>query len=161
MKNNDKGFTLIELLAVIVILAIIALITTPIILNLIENSRKSAAENKAYGVIDAVRLAYTQDQISVQPVVAKLDENGDNIIVTTFQNEDGRPIQVTFGNTTDPEHTSQLITVTGSQPVSGNVTVNMNTGTISAQDLKFEGDRYKCNVDVQGTASCEQDKDNS
>ena len=31
-----KGFTLIELLAVIIILAIIALIATPIILNMFE-----------------------------------------------------------------------------------------------------------------------------
>jgi len=43
MKNNKKGFTLIELLAVIVILAIIALITAPIILNVIEDARRDAA----------------------------------------------------------------------------------------------------------------------
>ena len=35
-----KGFTLIELLAVIVILAIVALIATPLILNVIDDSRK-------------------------------------------------------------------------------------------------------------------------
>ena len=39
MRENYKGFTLVELLAIIVILAIIALITTPIILNIIEKSR--------------------------------------------------------------------------------------------------------------------------
>ena len=37
---KKKGFTLVELLAVIVILAIIALITTPLILNVIENAKK-------------------------------------------------------------------------------------------------------------------------
>ena len=37
-----KGFTLIELLAVIIILAIIALIANPIILNMIDDARKSA-----------------------------------------------------------------------------------------------------------------------
>ena len=37
-----KGFTLIELLAVIVILAIIALIATPIILNIVEDSKKES-----------------------------------------------------------------------------------------------------------------------
>ena len=35
-----KGFTLIELLAVIVVLAIIALIATPIVMNTIKNARK-------------------------------------------------------------------------------------------------------------------------
>jgi len=39
-----KGFTLIELLAVIVILAIIALIAAPIILNIIDGTQKSSNE---------------------------------------------------------------------------------------------------------------------
>ena len=52
--KNKKGFTLIELLAVIVILAIIALIATPIVLNMIESARKSAAKSSALGYIDAI-----------------------------------------------------------------------------------------------------------
>ena len=52
--KNKKGFTLIELLAVIVILAIIALIATPIILNMIENAKKGAAKDSAYGYIEAI-----------------------------------------------------------------------------------------------------------
>ena len=57
MKN--KGFTLIELLAVIVILAIIALIATPIILGIIEDARTSAAERSAELVKSGVQNAYT------------------------------------------------------------------------------------------------------
>ena len=53
-----KGFTLIELLAVIVILAIIALIATPIILGIIndakEDSEKRSVENYAHAVELAV-----------------------------------------------------------------------------------------------------------
>ena len=49
-----KGFTLIELLAVIVILAIISLIATPLILNVVEESKKKSAELGAYGYIEAV-----------------------------------------------------------------------------------------------------------
>ena len=56
MKN--KGFTLIELLAVIVILAIIALIATPIILGLINDSRKSANMRSAELVYSGVENAY-------------------------------------------------------------------------------------------------------
>ena len=41
--KKEKGFTLIELLAVIVILAILMVVAVPKILNVIENSRKSAA----------------------------------------------------------------------------------------------------------------------
>ena len=64
MKEKNKGFTLIELLAVIVILALIALIATPIILNIIKDAKRSAAKDSAYGYIDAVEkyivLAKTQ-----------------------------------------------------------------------------------------------------
>ena len=52
--KNKKGFTLIELLAVIVILAIIALIAVPIVLNMINQSRKSAARSSALGYIDSI-----------------------------------------------------------------------------------------------------------
>ena len=53
--NKEKGFTLIELLAVIVILAIIMVIAVPKILNVIENSRESAAISSAKLYIDAVK----------------------------------------------------------------------------------------------------------
>ena len=57
MKN--KGFTLIELLAVIVILAIIALIATPIILGIIDDARNSAKQRTAELVAKEAELAYT------------------------------------------------------------------------------------------------------
>lgn len=52
MKKN-KGFTLVELLAVIVILAVIALIATPVVLSMIESSRKGAAESSMLSYVDA------------------------------------------------------------------------------------------------------------
>ena len=57
MKN--KGFTLIELLAVIVILAIIALIATPIILGIINNATLQSKERTSELIGDAVVNAYT------------------------------------------------------------------------------------------------------
>ena len=60
MKNKKNGFTLIELLAVIIVLAIIALIATPIIFNVIENAKIKSLENSCYGVIDAVRTKYAE-----------------------------------------------------------------------------------------------------
>ena len=49
-----KGFTLIELLAVIVILAVIALIATPLILGVVEKAKKGAAEQGVNGYLDAI-----------------------------------------------------------------------------------------------------------
>lgn len=74
MKKNTKGFTLIELLAVIVILAVIALIASPIILNIISSARESSqarsVENYATAIQDGIASAmystkYTGGEITV------------------------------------------------------------------------------------------------
>lgn len=59
-----RGFTLIELLAVIVILAVIALISTPLITNTIENSRKNAAIQSAINYMDAVELSISEQLLN-------------------------------------------------------------------------------------------------
>lgn len=51
---KKKGFTLIELLAVIVILAILSLIATPIILNVVEDAKKGSKESSAVGYLQGV-----------------------------------------------------------------------------------------------------------
>ena len=57
-----KGFTLIELLAVIVILAIIALIATPIILGIINDAREESNERSVELYASAVRNAVASYQ---------------------------------------------------------------------------------------------------
>ncbi len=61
-----KGFTLIELLAVIIILAIVALIATPIILNVIEDARKSAAESEANMIVSGINTNCAIKDMQVQ-----------------------------------------------------------------------------------------------
>ncbi len=51
-----KGFTLIELLAVIVILAIIALIVTPVVTKVIDGTKLSALKSSANGLLDSAKL---------------------------------------------------------------------------------------------------------
>ena len=61
MKN--KGFTLIELLAVIVILAIIALIATPMILGVIDTAKRGSAESSALGYVESVEKSIMLQQV--------------------------------------------------------------------------------------------------
>ena len=61
MKN--KGFTLIELLAVIVILAIIALIATPIILGIINDTKEESNERSVELYATALRNGLAQYQL--------------------------------------------------------------------------------------------------
>ena len=117
MMQNRKGFTLIELLAVIVILAIIALITTPTILNVMENSRRDAAKDKAYGTIKAVQLAYTQAQVSYEVNMP--------YTVDFSKNEAG-----TSEGTTGYTHVAgQEVQASGEMPTAGQVLID-NDGQI-------------------------------
>ena len=61
---KEKGFTLIELLAVIVILAIIALIATPIILGIIKDSKEESNKRSAELYIDAVEQAIVRKNLN-------------------------------------------------------------------------------------------------
>lgn len=58
-----KGFTLIELLAVIVILAIIALIATPLVINIIEASNKNGSVMSMKIIEKSVKLYFVDHNI--------------------------------------------------------------------------------------------------
>ena len=60
MKMNKKGFTLIELLAVIVVLAIIALIATPIVMNTINKAQENANARSLENYAAQLELGFAQ-----------------------------------------------------------------------------------------------------
>ena len=77
--KNKKGFTLIELLAVIVVLAIIALIATPIVMNTIKNAKKGAAERTADNYIKQVETTIAEKKLENNPLADgpyTIDSNG-------------------------------------------------------------------------------------
>ena len=77
--KNKKGFTLIELLAVIVVLAIIALIATPIVMNTIKNAKKGAAERTADNYIKQVETTIAEKKLENNPLANgpyTIDSNG-------------------------------------------------------------------------------------
>ena len=107
---KKRGFTLIELLAVIVVLAIIALIATPIVMNLIENSKKGAAERSAENYLRAVETAVASERINgpVTDGEYQVDENGDLVL----QSDNTIKIEVDV-NGTLPEEGTIVVIVNG------------------------------------------------
>ena len=55
-----RGFTLVELLATIVILAVVSLITMPIITGVINKTRLNSLKSSAYGLLEASNLYIAQ-----------------------------------------------------------------------------------------------------
>ena len=81
LKNKEKnlkltafGFTLIELLAVIVILAIIALIATPIILKIIDDSKEESNKRSVEMYAKAVENAIANYQLKTGEKPTKFEE---------------------------------------------------------------------------------------
>ena len=68
LKLTTLGFTLIELLAVIVILAIIALIATPIVLSIIDDTKKSSMLHSAEMYIDGLEISMASTTINKSKV---------------------------------------------------------------------------------------------
>ena len=111
MKEKNKGFTLVELLAVIVILALIALIATPIILNVINDAQKQAAKDSAYGYMDAVEKYIVSSELE--------DES---IPDGTYSVEDLN---------------SMGVSVKGSTPDNG--TIKIESKTVKSYDIGIDG----------------------
>ena len=80
-----KGFTLIELLAVIIILAIIALIATPVVLKVVDNAKESGRKSSVAGYADAVKLAINEKMFENNGSVPAIDSTFLNSL--TYQGE--------------------------------------------------------------------------
>ena len=86
---KEKGFTLIELLAVIVILAIIALIATPIILGIIRDAKEEANKRSIDNYAKAVQNSIVKYQLKGKKLgINKLETiNGREFNNTDFKVE--------------------------------------------------------------------------
>ena len=137
MKQNQKGFTLIELLAVIVILAIIALIATPIVLSTIATAREGAAKESAYGAIEAVKTGFLEAQVK------------GNVSATSgtydFSKSDAENQASTNGGFG--------ITLNGTRPTAGTVTVDNNGDITIGTELKIGN--YYCKYGKNGAPANE------
>ena len=126
---KKKGFTLIELLAVIVVLAIIALIATPIVMNVISNAQKGAAERSADNYVKAVETLIATKRLDGEPVedgTYEIDENG---------NIKSGDVELTVElNGTKPNGGS--IEIQDGQVVKGNTSIKVGDYTVVFKDGK-------------------------
>lgn len=111
-----KGFTLIELLAVIVILAVVALIATGSIIQMVDRAEKGALEDSAYGIIEAGNVFYI-DHILPETN----EENRDRFQFEIIENK--------FVNVKNKE---EKLAFKGAMPKTGKLQINANGDTAIA-----------------------------
>lgn len=122
MKKNTKGFTLIELLAVIVVLAVIALIATPIVLNLVKEAKKGAARESVTSYMKAVENTVLKEMV-----------NGKNVTFCTSYTIDGTTL-----TGTGECKTTLTVDVSGKGPTAGTVTMKPDGSEIKATGVKVD-----------------------
>ena len=133
--NKKKGFTLIELLAVIVVLAIIALIATPIVMNTIEKSKKGAAIESANNLIKSAEYYILQTKSrygKVSVLDEKLNYSGNKPDLGEVEiNKDGKSRIYTYINgycvTKDYENKAPYATKTSKEECNWFATDNYET----------------------------------
>ena len=133
--NNKKGFTLIELLAVIVVLAIIALIATPIVMNTIEKSKKGTAIESANNLIKSAEYYILQTKSrygKVSVLDEKLNYSGNKPDLGEVEiNKDGKSRIYTYLNgycvTKDYENETPYATKTSKEECNWFATDNYET----------------------------------
>ena len=138
---TKKGFTLIELLAVIIILAIVALIATPIILNVIDDARVSAGRSEANMILSGINNYCASEEMKYQ-----LDNSYTKICTKDMTKEDV-PTMVNLGNAT-----VEKLTYNGTKLTELVVKSNTHTFTLCASGT-FVMDDEECDGETGGEDS--------
>jgi type IV pilus assembly protein PilA len=146
--KNKKGFTLIELLAVIVVLAIIALIATPIVMNTIKNAKKGAAERTADNYIKQVETAVAESRI-----------DGTKVANGTYNIQpDGNLCPISGCGENDKDKIT--IDMSGTKPSGGTVKISNGgvsqdgtTMTVGNYNVKYNQENKKYEATNEGGAS--------
>lgn len=127
---KKRGFTLIELLAVIIILAVVALIATPIILNVVDEARESSADSEAKIVLSGLKTYCQSSKMKADMVIQGYDYE-------CMQYEDEE----------DDTFKNRISTITG-VPISKIETIEINAETKEIEKLIIKENKYSSTIDL-------------
>ena len=116
-----KGFTLVELLAVIIIIGIIATITTPIVLNVISTAKAKSFEDSTTLLLKASQNYYSSQS---------LEETVKLPLQITFKNQNQTNTYTNAQTKKEETSTESLLKYSGTNPDSGTIKIDKD-GKIS------------------------------
>lgn len=118
-----RGFTLIELIAVIMIMGIIAIITVPIVSNLLIDSRMKAAENSTNAILRAAEFYFNDNAIVLEKDETISFTCDDSICYLQSDN-------------------TKKLAVKGDIPISGEITLDENGKVYITKILEYTNGIY-------------------
>lgn len=95
----NKGFTLIELMGVLIVIAVVALIASPIALNVMNKSQEKSFTLEMNNLVKAARHYYSDHQLEIS-----------SNVVFNYQN-DGK------------NSAGEMLSLSGTRPTTGTVTI--------------------------------------
>ena len=145
---KKRGFTLIELLAVIVVLAIIALIATPIVMNTIKRSKKGAAERSADSYVKQIEVAVAEERLSKNEVLEgeyQITSDGNLCRDKSASCSDDKKIKIEMSGT---KPTSGKIKITN-----GSVDQSSSSMTIGDYDVSYNSTKKTYEATEKGSTT--------
>ena len=136
-----KGFTLVELLAVIVILAIVSLITVPVINNTINSSKNETYEMSVKNYAKSVETALYRNDLTSSTIANgtyQIKSNGDICLDETCTN-------------------TLEVDIDGERPTGGTIQIQ-NNKVISIPNLIYS--QFIASIDNNGEITIMDKKDN-
>jgi prepilin-type N-terminal cleavage/methylation domain-containing protein len=159
MVKRNYGFTLIELLAVIVILAIIALVATPIMLGIIEDSQDNAGARSVEGYADSIvktigRYVVLHTEVPVITLcVGEAPKDTDFCHVDATKKARDNNVSATY--MPDSTRTAVPVSYDGAAVICDAYVYNKDLGTITLSNC-YVGDRKDDRFDYTSTGGAKK-----
>lgn len=155
LNNSKKGFTLIELLAVIVILAVLALVASTNVFNILDNARRGSFRTEFLSLLEAAQTTAQVDMMNgnltqaTNQVCYSLTKDGTSSLDKNYDNKNNYSgsVLVTL------DAASGSLTLKGWLAGSYYTIKNGNT-SITNQESEAAENYFKREADTTGITTC-------
>ena len=151
--KKENGFTLIELIAVIVIIALVALFTIPMVIDTIFKAKVKSAEDAAYGIRKEAQILQKNAMMNSGGTFSYIEIDFENL------DADGQPITNLYKTLSSvPDTNTVKFKVSGRLPSSGKLII-YGGGNMEFKDIVI--DNYDCIIPETGDITCDKENNSS